>query len=234
VTPYYEQDGVTIYHGDCREWPSTSPVFDLMLTDPPYGLGAATWDQSPKTPARRWRLHHGQMEWDNALCDVRPLLACARLSVIWGGHLMQLPAARGWLVWNKIIRHFSSGVCELAWTNLDIPIDAFDYSHGQLANEGKMHPTQKPLGLMRWCIDKAGDVHSVFDPFMGSGTTLVAAKQLGRRAVGIELNERYCEIAANRLRQGSLFVAGDDAPAVLPSSGGLFPETELPPDGQTL
>lgn len=114
---------------------------------------------------------------------------------------MGLPPQRGWLVWNKIIRNFSSGVCELAWTNLDIPIDAFDYSHGQLATEGKVHPTQKPLPLIQWCIRKSGLSGSVVDPYMGSGTTLVAAKNLGLPAIGIELEERYCEIAADRLRQ---------------------------------
>jgi hypothetical protein len=65
------------------------------------------------------------------------------------------------------------------------------------------HPTQKPIDLMRWCIEKSGgaDAHAVLDPFAGSGTTLVAAKSLGRKSIGIEIEERYCEVAANRLRQ---------------------------------
>jgi site-specific DNA-methyltransferase (adenine-specific) len=117
---------------------------------------------------------------------------------------MSLPTQRGWLVWNKIIRNFSSGVCELAWTNLDIAVDAFDYSHGQLANEGKVHPTQKPLPLMSWCIKKSSTSGVVVDPFMGSGTTLRAAKDRGLEAIGIEIEEKYCEIAAKRLAQGVL------------------------------
>ena len=150
----------------------------------------------------RWKLYHRtSMEWDSSVVDVGWLFPCTKTLIIWGGHLMNLPTGRGWLVWNKIVRNFSSGVCELAWTNLDIPIDAFDYSHGQLANEGKSHPTQKPLPLMAWCIGKAGQPETIADPFMGSGTTLRAAKDLGRKAIGIEIEEKYCEIAAKRLSQ---------------------------------
>jgi site-specific DNA-methyltransferase (adenine-specific) len=202
MKPYYSEDGITIYHGDCREVLPDLGRFDLILTDPPYGLGESVWDKNEKTPKRRWRLHHDQMGWDQDVAEVASLLEYADRAIVWGGHLMSLPAQRGWLVWNKIIRNFSSGVCELAWTNLDCPIDAFDYSHGQLANEGKAHPTQKPLPLMNWCLLKWPG--SVVDPFMGSGTTLVAAKNQGRKAIGIEVEERYCELAAKRLAQGVL------------------------------
>jgi DNA modification methylase len=210
MTPYYEEDGITIYHGDCREIVPGLGRCDLLLTDPPYGLGPTVWDTNTKTPKRRWRLHHDQMGWDIVTPDILWLLPKAAHAIIWGGHLMQLPTSRAWLVWNKIIRNWSSGVCEFAWTNLDCPVDAFDYSHGQLATEGKIHPTQKPLPLIQWCIKKAGNPQTILDPFMGSGTTLVAAKNLGRCAIGIEIEERYCEIAAERLSQGVL----DFSPAV--------------------
>jgi hypothetical protein len=189
------------YHGDSHNVVPFLGRFDLLLTDPPYGLGGAVWDTNAKTARRRWRLHHGKMDWDDKTADVAWLLTFAEKAIVWGGHLMALPPSRGWLVWNKIIRNWSSGVCELAWSNLDIPVDAFDYSHGQLANEGKLHPTQKPLPLMQWCIGKAGSPLTILDPFMGSGTTLVAAKNLGRTAVGVEMSEFYCEIAARRLDQ---------------------------------
>jgi site-specific DNA-methyltransferase (adenine-specific) len=201
MKPYYEEDGITIYHGDCREVLPLLPKCELLLTDPPYGLGDSVWDVNEKTPKRQWRLHHEQMAWDREVADVAPLLAHAEKAIVWGGHLMSLPTQRGWLVWNKIVRNFSSGVCELAWTNLDIAVDAFDYSHGQLANEGKVHPTQKPLPLMSWCIKKAITAGVVVDPFMGSGTTLRAAKDRGLEAIGIEIEEKYCEIAAKRLSQ---------------------------------
>jgi site-specific DNA-methyltransferase (adenine-specific) len=120
-----------------------------------------------------------------------------------GGQFYQLPIGRCWLLWNKIIRNWSSSEHELAWSNLDKPNRGFDYSHGQLATEGKCwHPTQKPVPLMMWCIKMAGDdVKTIIDPCMGSGSTLVAAKRLGLSAVGIEINAEYCEAAVTRLQQ---------------------------------
>jgi site-specific DNA-methyltransferase (adenine-specific) len=101
-------------------------------------------------------------------------------------------------VWTKPERDFSLSEAELAWTSRDAVIRVFD---GVRSDVGRQHPTQKPLALMTWCISKMSAVGSVLDPFMGSGTTLVAAKQLGRNAIGIEIEERYCEIAAKRLSQ---------------------------------
>jgi DNA modification methylase len=131
--------------------------------------------------------------------------------IIWGGQFYALPINRAWLVWNKIIRNFSTSVCELAWTNLSQPVDAFDYSHGQLAHEGKEHPTQKPVPLMRWCIEQAkvppGGV--ILDPYMGSGSTGVAAMQMRHPFIGIEIEPRYFDVACRRIeeaqRQGDMF-----------------------------
>lgn len=198
--PYYSDEYVTLYHGDCREiteWLSA----DVLMTDPPYGLG----DKLSGGWAKHWGLHeYGGLSWDAEAPAIVPTLP-ERFddSVIWGGNYFPLPLSRGWLVWDKILRNFTSGVCELAWTSLDQPIKAFNYSHGQLANEGKEHPTQKPADLMAWCIEFMPP-GTVADPFAGSGSTLVAAKRLGRKAIGVELDERYCEIAAKRLAQGVL------------------------------
>lgn len=203
MTPYYADDLVTIYHGDCRDfWPEA----DALVTDPPYGLGAIMQGGEVKWPLWEGRSQAG-LPWDEHAPDFIPRLAAFyRQAIIWGGNYFALPPARGWLIWDKIVREFSSGHCEVAWTNLDQPIRAFSYSHGQLATEGKLHPTQKPLPLMRWCL--AFTTGTVFDPFMGSGTTLVAAKSLGRRSIGIEIDERYCEIAARRCSQEVLGLAG--------------------------
>ena len=91
---------------------------------------------------------------------------------------------------------------EIAWTNFDKPIKTF---RGKVGEHTYGHPTQKPEELFRWCLSFAPDAKTIFDPFMGSGTTLVAARLEGRRAVGVELEERYCEIAAKRLSQQVLF-----------------------------
>jgi len=196
VTPYYSDDLVTIYHGDCREW---MPETDVIVTDPPYGLGAIMQGGEVK-----WPLWEGQsqagLSWDQTAPDFIPaMVGRVDQAIVWGGHYFALPPARGWLIWDKIVREFSSGHAELAWTTLDQPVRAFSYAHGQLASEGKLHPTQKPLPLMRWCI--AMTTGTVLDPFMGSGSTIRAAKDLGRHAIGIEIEERYCEIAATRCSQ---------------------------------
>jgi DNA modification methylase len=120
-------------------------------------------------------------------------------SIVWGGNYFPLPPSRGWLVWDKVVRKFTSGHCELAWTNLNQPVRAFNLANGELATEGKVHPTQKPIRLMQWCIPMTNG--TIADPFAGSGSTLIAARNLGRKAIGVELEERYCELVAKRLDQ---------------------------------
>ena len=202
--PYYADEFVTLYHGDCREVTEWLAA-DVLVTDPPYGLG----DKLSGGWAKYWGLHeYGGLSWDAEAPAIVPTLpAQFAESIIWGGNYFPLPLSRGWLVWDKILRNFTSGVCELAWTSLDQPIKAFNCSHGELATEGKEHPTQKPLRLMSWCLSFLPD-GSVADPFAGSGSTLVAAKAQGRHAFGVELDERYCEIAATRLAQGVLDFTG--------------------------
>jgi site-specific DNA-methyltransferase (adenine-specific) len=204
VKPYYDDpvSGITIYHGDCREILPTLKA-DVVVTDPPYGLGDVM--HRPGLGYQWSKLWgEGAPEWDReAPTFLRELVGGFATAIVWGGNHFDLPPTRGWLVWDKIVRSFSSGHCELAWTSIEQPIRAFSYSHGQLASEGKLHPTQKPLPLMRWCLGFV-PVGTILDPFMGSGTTLVAAKLEGRRAIGIEIEERYAEIAAKRLAQGVL------------------------------
>lgn len=199
----------TLYLGDCRDILPTLPKVDAVVTDPPYGLGDK-W-QGGKV---KWPLHHqSDMAWDAATLDiVLTLPDMADHAIIWGGHLYDLPQRSGWLVWDKIVRDFTSGVMEFAWSTLDQPIKAFNFSHGALASEGKTHPTQKPLPLMKWCIEQLpSSTETILDPFMGSGTTLVASVKLGRRGIGIEIDPGYFDIACKRIeaayRQPDLFVA---------------------------
>ena len=190
-----------LYLGDCMEVLPNLPKVDACITDPPYGMA----EKLSGTGSGRWKKLYdakGGFAWDQEAPEaVLELPAVADRVIIWGGNFFALPPSRAWLVWNKIIRNFSTSVCELAWTNLDRPVDAFDYSHGQLATEGKQHPTQKPLGLMKWCIEKTGiaDGAIVLDPYMGSGTTGVAAVQMGRKFIGIEREPKYFDIACRRI-----------------------------------
>jgi DNA modification methylase len=122
-----------------------------------------------------------------------------------------------WLVWDKEQTMPTYSDAELAWTTLDgVAVKMLRYSgNGLLAAEKeRWHPTQKPLSLMTWCIRLAGDVQTILDPFAGSGTTGRAAKDLGRKAVLIEREEHYCEIAARRMRQGVLDFGTANAGAV--------------------
>lgn len=182
---------------------------DAVVTDPPYGLGDL-WSGGKV----KWPLHHVDgMAWDAQTVDVVcDLPDYAHKCIIWGGHLYKLPPTRGWLVWDKVVRNFTSGHCEFAWTNLNQPIRAKSIAHSVLtpSGEGKEHPTQKPVRLMRWCIEQLGKCHTIFDPFMGSGTTGVAAVKLGRKFIGIEIEPKYFDIACRRigeaLKQPDMFI----------------------------
>ncbi len=205
--PYYQDDLVTLWHGDCRQVLPTLERADLLLTDPPYGIGHVWkggfsgkhgWGKAGADSAIR-------NEWDAAAPDAELLalmLSSADDAVIWGGNYFPLPSSRGWLVWNKPERNFTLAEAELAWTSRDMVIRVADLPRSE---PGREHPTQKPLSLMHWCLRFFPAARSVVDPFAGSGTSLVAAKSAGLRAVGIEAHEPYCEIAAKRLAQDTLF-----------------------------
>ena len=207
MTPYYEQDGITIYHADCRDvLPTLEPgSIDLVLTDPPYGIGAHRMTLGNGIT----RIYRGESDWDCEPADIAPVLELNCDAVIWGGNYFNLPPSRCWFVWDKGTGDNDYADCELAWTNRDGVVKRYFRSWvGANARERseseRHHPTQKPIELMRWCLRFYPDAETILDPFMGSGTTLRAAKDLGRRAIGIEIEERYCEIAAKRLQQAVL------------------------------
>jgi DNA modification methylase len=200
VNPYYNHDGITIYNCDCREILPTLETFDLVLTDPPYGI-----KRFQKGKGRF--LKEKKLKWDIAPSKntLELVLSSAEKSIIWGYNNLCLPNSEYFLVWNKqqTVDNFASA--EIAYTNMRIPAKVFTYSiHRHNSNKTyKGHETQKPVRLMRWCIELCKDYpQKILDPFMGSGTTLRAAKDLGRKAIGIELEERYCEIAAKRALTG--------------------------------
>ena len=212
MKPYYEHGGVTLYHGDCGAvMDALAPSwgdrpFDLLLTDPPYGIG--TWSASGGNSLTASECAEIN-KWDTR--DVVPLVNAAvrmcRYAVVWGGNYFDLGRTRHPLVWDKGIRgmHFADG--EMAWTNFNfgtLRILQFPIASGDTKGK-RLHPTQKPEAVIAWCLAIAGArVSSVFDPFAGSGTTLVEAKRMGKTCVGIEREERYCEIAAKRLAQEAL------------------------------
>jgi DNA modification methylase len=213
-TPYYQKDGITIYHGDCAHILLFIDPVDLLLTDPPYGINTGA---NGKDAAGRGSKDWGAQEWDKTTVDFDLIkLACskAEINVVWGGNYYPMPPSRCWLAWDKKQPQewYSTAHFEIAWTNMNKNAHAFRMSQVEAyVRMGKAHPSQKPLELMHWCIEEAGGdkIRTILDPFMGSGTTLVAAKNMGKRAIGIEREEKYCKIAVERLAQNNLFQISD-------------------------
>lgn len=179
---------------------------DAVITDPPYGLAeklqGGTWGKAFEGAYKDWDAVAPQ-----ALLDAALLLSDK--AIVWGGNYFTLSPSRCWLVWHKRDAVRTMADCELAWTNFDANARLFDWTISATNKERAGHPTQKPVALMRWCIEQAGNPETILDPFMGSGSTGAAAIQLGRKFIGIEREEKYFDIACRRIeeaaKQGQLF-----------------------------
>ena len=224
--------------GDCLEVLPTLGKVDAVVTDPPYGIGAANGASTGGTDAsgryvRRPRQYAGS--WDDTRADDGALslaLAASRDQIIWGGNFFSdvLPLGGRWLVWDKLnsMPTYSDG--ELAWTSVKgSSVKKFTQCASGLAanRDGRVHPTQKPLALMQWCLGFVPDARTILDPFMGSGTTGVACVKLGRKFIGIEIDEGYFDIACERIRkayaQPDMFIEQSKAPE--PIQAPLFTES---------
>lgn len=198
-----------LWHGDCREVLPLLGKFDAVITDPPYGINAARTRNSAKDG---W-VDYGCDGWDLSRPDRETFdlfLPRGRVVIVWGGNYFTdwLPPSMQWLSWDKGQDGFSLADFELAWTNQNKAARRINYPRALALKDIKQHPTQKPEAVMRWCIEQAGDVKTVLDPFMGSGTTGVACAQMGKAFTGIERERRYFDIACERIdraqAQGSL------------------------------
>lgn len=199
----------TLYLGDCLEILPTLEKVDAVITDPPYGI-----DYDPHR-SQGSGFGGKRRELSRVVGDAVPftptaLIAMNLPSVLWGGnnYASRLPDSGGWLYWDKrnmgaTGRGFIGSDGELAWTNLSNQVRTFSHlwfgafragDHGEF-----VHPTQKPTALMRWCIDLAGNPELTLDPYMGSGSTGVAAVQMNRRFIGIEIEPKYFDIACERI-----------------------------------
>jgi site-specific DNA-methyltransferase (adenine-specific) len=200
-----------LYLGDCMDILPTLPRVDAVITDPPYGINAARTRNSAKNG---W-VDYGCDGWDlqRPSRDVfDAMLRGSDVQVIWGGNYFAdyLPVSQQWLSWDKGQDGFSLADFELAWTSQDKASRRINYPRALALKDIKQHPTQKPLTVMRWCIELIKPApDSILDPFMGSGTTGVAAIQLGRTFIGIEREPKYFDIACKRIeqaaKQGQLF-----------------------------
>jgi site-specific DNA-methyltransferase (adenine-specific) len=194
-----------LWHGDCREILPTLPECDLILTDPPYGLGIDGQKQSVNKNPKHNRKAHEFMGWDSETPErfVFELLRYkSKGQIVWGGNYFvdKLPhPTKGWLFWDKGQRGLTMSDGELAWTSFDFPTRAFTANRVEIQVDGAEHPTQKPARLMVWCLSLVPDAETVCDPFMGSGTTGVACVNLGKQFTGIERERKYFDIACERI-----------------------------------
>jgi len=218
MKPYYQNELVTIYHGDCREVLPSLDSVDLVLTDPPYGMNwntDSTRFSGGETPAARgrgvkWNPVHG----DSEPFDPTPFLIFPKVLMFGANHYAQKLPVGTTLVWVKRDK-FGSFLsdAEIIWMKGGHGVYCFrDFSmNGRGANFPNYHPTLKPVSVMEWCVGKA-DIPAdnvILDPFMGSGTTGVACANLGRKFIGIEIEPKYFDVACERIEaayaQGRLF-----------------------------
>jgi DNA modification methylase len=192
-------EGVTLYLGDCREILPTLGKVDAVVTDPPYGIG----EDGGKFRGRSGQGHRvlPKMHWDSNTPSAKTfdlIRSVSEQQIVWGGNYFtdKLPPSKGWLYWQKLMGgDFSDG--ELAWTSRDKALREFTICNKM---HGKEHPTQKPDELMKWCLELMPEAMTILDPFMGSGTTGVAAVKLGRKFIGIEIEPKYFDIAIRRIQ----------------------------------
>ncbi len=218
MKPYYQDDYATIYHGDCREILPTLEKVDLVLTDPPYGIKITRSAKVVGTSSHKSRKATNEDSDDAAPDDalIALVMASSKNQIIFGANYFWqcFYSSPCYVIWDKRgnLPPVPFADTEFAWTSFNRMSRKYTViNHGFIkdAKEGREHPTQKPLMLFKFILsDFTKPDETILDPFMGSGTTLRAAKDLGLQSIGIEIEEKYCEIAAERLRQEVLAFAG--------------------------
>ena len=198
----------TLYLADCMDVLPMIGEVDALITDPPYGI-----NENSKKVASRGKLakpkDYGDFDWDKSPPS-KEIIELARnkskFQAIFGGNYFELPPTSCWLVWDKLNGDNDFADCELAWTNWNKAVRRIQWRwNGMIrqGNEERYHPTQKPLAVMKWVIDLCPKADLILDPFMGSGTTGVAAIQMGRKFIGIERDKSYFNIACERIEQAT-------------------------------
>ena len=187
----------TLYLGDCREILPTLGRVDAVVTDPPYGIGM--------DGGRIGKAVYDKLDWDSEAPSLDEILSLNVPTVIWGGNYFALPASAAWLVWDKETAGITTFAdCEVAWTNLPGAMRLKRHLWSgpyQKVREERFHPTQKPLAIMVWAVERTGEARTILDPFMGSGTTGVACAKLDRAFIGIERESSYFDIACRRIEE---------------------------------
>lgn len=225
MTPVTFLDGrVQLWLGDCRDVLPTLAKVSAIVTDPPYGIGKD--GQKKTTGGHGGRKAYDFLGWDGERPEpelLQLIMEAGRQHIIWGGNYFAdlLPPQMKWLVWDKGQRiNQSDG--ELAYTSIGGALRICTMNRVELMTDGAVHPTQKPVALMKWCIRQLDDAETILDPYMGSGSTGVAAVQMGHAFIGIERLPYYFDIACRRIeaatRQPDMFIE----PAARPVQENLF------------
>lgn len=204
----------TFICGDCKDILEQLPdgFADLCLTDPPYGIKRFEKGFG-YTRFKGMGVEKNGIVWDKKPINFDDLFRTAKQHIIWGANNFQLPPSEYFIVWNKMqtVDNFASA--EYAWTNCAIPAKVFNYSIHQHNQSEKFHPTQKPVALFVWCLEKYSKPNDlIIDPFCGSGTTALACYKTGRRFICIDREQKYIDIAQQRyqdlIAQTNLFEDG--------------------------
>jgi DNA modification methylase len=192
---------VRLILGDCREVLPTLGKVDAVVTDPPYGIGM--------DGGKVGKAEYEKLGWDKSTADeaVSMARAASRVQIIFGGNYYALPPSGHWLIWDKQNDPTTFADFEMAWTNLGRTSRMVRHLWSgpyMKVKEARFHPTQKPVDVMKWCIEQMPpDALTILDPFMGSGTTGVAAVKLGRRFIGVEIEPKYFDIACRRIEEAT-------------------------------
>ena len=229
----------TLYLGDCIDILPILDKVDAVITDPPYGINenhkkvtSRQRKNGGNSKSRADQRDYGEFTWDSAPPDkalIDTIRSLATWSALFGGNYFELPPTSCWLVWDKLNGDNDFADCELAWTNWPKAVRRLQWRwHGMIrqGNEERYHPTQKPLEVMKWVIELCPKSETILDPFMGSGTTGVAAVQMGRKFIGIEREPKYFEIACKRIedaqRTFDMFGFNGTSAADLPKQEAMF------------
>jgi DNA modification methylase len=203
---YYYTDNGILFYSDCLDILPELEQADLVIADPPYGLKENAYRVASRTKLVA-TTDYGDFEWDSKPAtqeEIKAIISAGKNAIIWGGNYFHVEPSRGWLVWDKM-NSGNFADCELAWTNLKTSVRILSFMWNGMLRQGeargkkRTHPAQKPVELMLWCMSFVPDIQFVIDPYLGSGSTAVGAEILGIKWAGIEISEKYCEIAAKRI-----------------------------------
>lgn len=199
-------DKITITNEDCMELLKRTPdkFYDLSIVDPPYGID---WMEQVKSPSLKanWK-KYDYKDWDKNTPNeeyFKELFRVSKNQIVWGGNYMieNLYSTPCWVIWDKM-QEFSGAVFEMAWTSFKSPAKAFRMSRVQAyANQNKIHPTQKPVALYKWLLDKyAKPGDKILDTHLGSMSIAIACADYNFELVGCELDRDYYEAGIKRLK----------------------------------